>query len=216
MEISGCFTRKNQQIVMEMVFANRAMQPLSGIAIQFNKNSFGLVPAQPLQVRSPLPPNQTAESSLPLGTNGPVQKMDPLTNLQVAVKNDLDVFYFACVVPMHVYFCEDGQMDKRVFLQAWKEIPPQNEVQFTLHNALNLSPDDICGKLQQNNVFTVARRTVDGQELLYHSLKFTNQIWALSELKIQPGSQAMVLSLKSRNMTVLEGVRQSIDIILQH
>ena len=51
-----------------------------------------------------------------------------------------------------------------------------------------LFSDDICGKLQQNNVFTVARRNVDGQELLYHALKLTNQICVLAEFKIQPGN----------------------------
>ena len=43
---------------------------------------------------------------------GPVQRMDPLSNLQVAIKNNIDVFYFGCVVPLHVYFVEDGEMGK--------------------------------------------------------------------------------------------------------
>ena len=38
--------------------------------------------------------------------------MDPLTNLQVAIKNNVDVFYFSCVVPYNVLFAEDGQMGK--------------------------------------------------------------------------------------------------------
>ena len=49
--------------------------------------------------------------------------MDPLNNLQVAIKNNLDVFYFSCTVPYNVLFTEDGQMGKadaqtvsRVFL----------------------------------------------------------------------------------------------------
>lgn len=41
---------------------------------------------------------------------GAVQRMDPLTNLQVAVKNSVDIFYFSCTVPYHVFFVEDGQM----------------------------------------------------------------------------------------------------------
>lgn len=45
--------------------------------------SFGLMPASPLQVQSPLLPNQTANTSLPLNTLGLVQRMEPLTNLQV-------------------------------------------------------------------------------------------------------------------------------------
>jgi AP-1 complex subunit beta-1 len=54
--------------------------------------------------------------------------------IQVAIKNNIDVFYFACLVPMNVFFTEDGQMDKRVFLATWKDIPAQNEVQYTLAN----------------------------------------------------------------------------------
>ncbi|VDK59023.1 unnamed protein product [Gongylonema pulchrum] len=92
--------------------------------------------------------------------------MEPLTNLQVAIKNDIGVFYFATVVPLSVYFDESGQMDKH----------------------------DICTKLQQNNVFTVARRNVEGQELLYHSIKYTNQIYVLSELKMQDALQPLTVS----------------------
>jgi len=40
---------------------------------------------------------------------------------------------------MHVMFVEDGEMDKRVFLATWKDIPTQNEVQSEIkdvqHNA---------------------------------------------------------------------------------
>ena len=50
-----------------------------------------------------------------LGSNGPVQKMEPINSLQVAVKADkLGVFYFACQVPMQALFTEDGSLDKSV------------------------------------------------------------------------------------------------------
>lgn len=54
--------------------------------------------------------------------------------------------------------------------------------------------DAICTKLQQNNVMTVARRNVDGQELLYHSIKYTNDIYVLSELKIHQGSNNLAVN----------------------
>uniref|UniRef100_A0A0R3RXU5 AP complex subunit beta n=1 Tax=Elaeophora elaphi TaxID=1147741 RepID=A0A0R3RXU5_9BILA len=210
-QIEGTFVRRDGQIYMDMTLTNRAMQPFTGFAIQFNKNSFGLIPAEPLQINSPLYPNQSAQTSLPCHTNGPVQKMEPLTNLQilgtclalrssshlqkhVAIKNDVGVFYFATIVPLNMYFDESGQMDKRDFLQMWKEIPEQNEVQFSINNVKGLSADDICTKLQQNNVFTVARRNVEGQELLYHSIKYTNQIYVLSELKMQEISQPLTVN----------------------
>ena len=52
----------------------------------------------------------------------------------MAVKNNIDVFYFSCIIPMHVLFTEDGEMDKRVFLATWKDIPVQNEVQYEISN----------------------------------------------------------------------------------
>jgi len=43
------------------------------------------MPAQVLSIRTPLPPNQSASASLPLNTQGPIQKMEPLTLLQVTI-----------------------------------------------------------------------------------------------------------------------------------
>ncbi|KAK0156864.1 hypothetical protein PV328_012194 [Microctonus aethiopoides] len=117
-DIWGTFSRKNGQISMDMTFTNKAMQPMGGFAIQLNKNSFGLTPAAPLQVPAPLGPGASVEVSIILSTTGAVQRMDPLNNLQVAIKNNIDVFHFACIVPMNVYFMEDGQLDMRVFLST--------------------------------------------------------------------------------------------------
>lgn len=68
---------------MDFTITNKAMQPMAGFAIQLNKNSFGVAPAGALQVVTPLPPGQTHETSVPLNTNGVVQRMEPLNNLQV-------------------------------------------------------------------------------------------------------------------------------------
>jgi len=47
--------------------------------------SFGLAPAQQLNVPGPLMPNQGNNISLPVSMTGVVQRMDPLTNLQVSL-----------------------------------------------------------------------------------------------------------------------------------
>ncbi|XP_043275247.1 AP-1 complex subunit beta-1 isoform X1 [Venturia canescens] len=212
-DIWGTFSRKNGQISMDMTFTNKAMQPMGDFAIQLNKNSFGLTTAAPLQVAAPLAPGASIEVSVILSTSGAVQRMDPLNNLQVAIKNNIDVFYFACIVPMNVYFTDDGQLDKRVFLSTWKDIPAQNEVQYTL-NGVMLTADQVVQKMQQNNVFTIAKRNVEGQDMLYQSLKLTNQVWVLNELKIQPGNPDVTLSLKSRSVEVAPGVFQAYNAIL--
>jgi len=199
--------------LMELTLTNRALQAMSGFAIQFNKNSFGLAPAQQLNVPTPLMPNQSINLSLPLSTSGVVQRMEPLGNLQVAVKNNIDVFYFSCLISMHVLFGEDGEMDKRVFLATWKDIPVQNEVQYDLRDVQH-NADTVSQKLRNNNVFTVAKRNVEGQDMLYQSIKLTNGIWVLAELKIQPGNPNFTLSLKSRAVDVYGGIQQTYDAIL--
>ena len=39
--------------------------------------------------------------------------MTPLTQLQVAIKNNIGVHYFATTVNMNALFVEDGKMGKR-------------------------------------------------------------------------------------------------------
>ncbi|KAK6640713.1 AP-1 complex subunit beta-1 [Polyplax serrata] len=213
LEIWGTFSRRNGQIQMDFTITNKAMQAMADFAIQLNKNSFGVAPAKPLQVITPLPPGQTYETSVPLNTSGVVQKMEPLNNLQVAIKNNIDVFYFACLIPMNVFFVEDGEMDKRVFLSTWKDIPSQNEVQYTLSN-VTLNADAIINKMKQSNVFTIAKRNVEGQDMLYQSLKLVNQIWVLNELKMQPGNPNVTLSLKSKAVEVAPVIYQAYEAIL--
>uniref|UniRef100_A0A8C5ER43 AP complex subunit beta n=1 Tax=Gouania willdenowi TaxID=441366 RepID=A0A8C5ER43_GOUWI len=185
LEISGTFARRAGVIQMEMTLSNKAMSVMTDFAIQFNRNSFGLAPAGPLQVLIPLSPNQSIEVTLPLNTVGPVMKMDPLSNLQVAVKNNIDVFYFSCQYPISILFVEDGKMERQVFLATWKDIPNENESQFQIKDChLNAA----SSKLQGSNIFTIAKRTVDGQDMLYQSMKLSNGIWVLAELRVQAGN----------------------------
>ncbi|KAM8720896.1 hypothetical protein ACLKA7_006871 [Drosophila subpalustris] len=213
LEIQGTFSRRNGEIFMDMTLTNKAMQPMTNFAIQLNKNSFGLVPASPLQA-PPLPPNQSTEMSLALGTTGPIQRMEPLNNLQVAVKNNIDIFYFACLVHGNVLFAEDGQLDKRVFLNTWKEIPAANELQYSLSGVIGTT-DGIASKMTTNNIFTIAKRNVEGQDMLYQSLKLTNNIWVLLELKLQPGNPDATLSLKSRSVEVANIIFAAYEAIIR-
>ncbi|CAD5222562.1 unnamed protein product [Bursaphelenchus xylophilus] len=89
LQIDGTFARRNGIIQMEMTFTNKAMQPLSDFAIQFNTNSFGLTPTSTIQLRV-LAPNESSEVIVTCGTGGGVAKMEPLTNLQVRNENFLN------------------------------------------------------------------------------------------------------------------------------
>ncbi|KAM4576476.1 AP-1 complex subunit beta-1 isoform 3-T4 [Odontesthes bonariensis] len=215
LEILGTFARRAGVIQMEMTLTNKAMSVMSDFAIQFNRNSFGLAPAGPLQVLTPLGPNQSIEVALPLSTVGPVMKMDPINNLQVAVKNNIDVFYFSCQYPMSMLLVEDGKMERQVFLATWKDIPNDNESQFQIKDC-HLSSDAASNKLQGSNIFTIAKRTVDGQDMLYQSMKLTNGIWVLAELRVQAGNPNYTVSLKCRAAEVSQCVFMSYEAVLKN
>ncbi|XP_077062703.1 AP-2 complex subunit beta isoform X2 [Siphateles boraxobius] len=215
LEISGTFSRRQGHMYMDMNFTNKALQHMTDFAIQFNKNSFGVIPTTPLPVHTPLMPSQSIDISLPLNTIGPVMKMDPLNNLQVAVKNNIDVFYFSTLIPLNVFFVEDGKMERQVFLATWKDIPNENELQYQIKEC-HLNADTVSGKLQNNNIYTIAKRNVEGQDMLYQSLKLTNGIWILAELRIQPGNPNYTLSLKCRAPEVSQYVYQMYDAILKN
>jgi len=214
LEILGTWSLRNNIIHMEMTFTNKAMQAMQGFGIQLNKNSFGLVSTQPLSIPL-LNAGQTLDISLPMNCTGQVQKMDPLTNIQVAIKNSIDIFYFACIAPLHIFFTEDGAMEKKTFLNTWKDIPAANEIQYTIEN-VECTSDGISTKMGQNNAFTVAKRTLEGQDMIYQSLKLSNGIWGLVEIKLSPGSPSITLSFKSRVMEIAQAVFQVYDAILHN
>lgn len=215
MDLTGTFQRRKGQIMLDMTFTNKAMQAISGFAIQFNKNSFGLTPAQPLNIDM-VGANQCNEVSLQLNTVGPVQKMEPLNNLQVAIKNNIDVFYFATVVPVYVFFTEDGAMDRKVFLDTWKDIPTANELQCQIDNIGALTSDAAVAKLNANNIFTIAKRNVDGKDMIYLSLKFTNGIWILAEMRSQQGSSNFFFAYKTRSPEVAPLIHLAVQDILSN
>ncbi|XP_022095731.1 AP-2 complex subunit beta-like isoform X2 [Acanthaster planci] len=214
LEIGGTFARRQGQICMDLTFTNKAMQQMSQFAIQLNKNSFGLIPAQPLSIASPLNMNQSLDVTLPLNTNGPIQQMEPLLTLQVAVKNNIDVLYFSCQVPFNVMFVESGEMERRDFLTEWKNLPAAFEVQFPIE--VHVSADEAVQKLKANNVYTVAQRNLDGQDMLYQSLRLANNIFIMMELKMQPGNPSATLSIKCRKVEFASLVNTSYKAILQN
>merc|ERR1712183_352473 len=115
----------------------------------------------------------------------------------------------------HVFFAEDGTMEKKVFLATWKDMPAQNEVQYTIENC-ECNADGVSTKMQQNNAFTVAKRTLEGQDMVYQSIKLSNGIWGLVEIKLSPGNPSITLSFKSRVMEIAPAVFSVYDAILHN
>lgn len=191
---------------MKLLVSNTLLTQVGDFAIQFNKNSFGITPATPLQCPA-LGPNQSETTVLPLNTNGQVQKMAPLNTLQVAIKTSNGVCYWAAPMPIHIFFVMDGKMESSLFVNTWKEIPQTNEKSYDISGWNNT--DLMSQKLLANNIFMITSRNIDGQEMVYFSMKLTNQLSILVEVKC-PGR----ITVKCRVPDVCDLVHESIQEII--
>ncbi|KAJ3271359.1 hypothetical protein HDV01_006864 [Terramyces sp. JEL0728] len=98
LEILGNFASRNGQLYMDLTITNKDTAVMSDFAVQFNVNSYGLVPSA-LTVPD-LPPSQTCKTSLTLFKTGSPQQMNPVNLLQIAIKNSNGVYYFATNIPL--------------------------------------------------------------------------------------------------------------------
>lgn len=82
-------------------------------------------------------------------------------------------------------------------------------------NGIGGTADSISSRMTTNNIFTIAKRNVEGQDMLYQSLKLSNNIWVLLELKLQPNNPDATLSLKSRSVEVAPMVFAAYEAIVR-
>jgi len=179
------FIRQNGQPVLSLTILNQSSVPLSDFAIQFNRNSFGIVPPQPNVPISVVSPGAVAEASVALIVHPSMENntvsVSPV--IEIAMKNNVGISYFMMNFPLHVLFTEAGQLSRDDYLTLWKSIPQENLRDLTLQ----LDLDTVQRKLQASNVFLVARRT-DQQEYLYFSSKLAkNDTILLLEIRVGPG-----------------------------
>jgi len=215
LQVAAAFSRNNGQIFMDLNFANHSQAPIGGLAIQFNLNSFGLVPSQP-QIQGVMP-GQNLDVSLVCGIlPDRVKPGLPVRNIaEVAIKLNImgadQVVYFAMPIPLHVLFIENGQMARDEYLGMWKNI--QQEKFIDLNSALRTA-DEIQRKLEQNRIYYVAKRTVQNQEFLYFSARLAKPDNTIMLMELAVGGQACRLCTKSQVTDLLVPFEQSIAYLL--
>jgi len=200
----------NGSVVCEMDFSNQAPAPLQALAIKFNVNTFGLMPASPQIIFSaPVPQGGSASHVLPL-TLSPAMVAPgaaPTLQLQTAVKNMTtgNVFYFAIPLDMTTLFAATGQTDRASFIPAWKSIDDSSEVSATVSSLppSSCTSDGVIQKLAAHRVVFVARRPVPGaagQESLYFSaVMMTNPpVHVLLEITLQAGVPQAKLAVRTQ------------------
>lgn len=197
LQISAQVIRRDGQIFYSLLFENNTQIPLDGFMIQFNKNTFGLAAAEPLQVPQ-LQPGTSTRTLLPMVLFQNIAPGPPNTLLQVAVKNSQQpVWYFNDKVPFLVFFSEDGRMERTTFLATWKSLPDSNEVSKDFPGIVVNSVESTLDRLASSNMFFIAKRKHANHEVLYLSAKVPRGIPFLIELTTVIGTPGLRCAIKT-------------------
>ncbi|KAK9833824.1 hypothetical protein WJX74_006957 [Apatococcus lobatus] len=170
LSIFGTVARVGGQPVYQLRFQNETAQPLDGFMIQFNKNTFGLAPANQAVNVGVIGPRSSGSASVPLVQNpAMVSPAQAPPTLQVAIRNNqLGVAYFNDSLPLPAILVEDGKIEGSVFVGSWKSLPEANEV--TQQLPINIgSLESVRARLAAANLFVMAHKQVaqTNEEVLY-------------------------------------------------
>ncbi|PWA71743.1 adaptin family protein [Artemisia annua] len=197
LEISAQLVRRDGQIFYSIMFENNTNTPLDGFMIQFNKNTFGLAAAGPLQVPQ-VQPGTSARTLLPMVLFQNIAPGPPNSLLQIAVKNNQQpVWYFNDRLSLLVLLTEDGRMERPTFLETWKSLPDSNEVSKEIPGVVINNVDATIEQLASSNMFFVAKRKNANQEVLYLSAKIPKGIPLLIELTGVIGAPGLKCAIKT-------------------
>ncbi|PSR91483.1 Beta-adaptin-like protein [Actinidia chinensis var. chinensis] len=215
LQISAQLVRRDSQIFYSLLFENNSPIPLDGFMIQFNKNTFGLAAAGPLQVPQ-LQPGTSARTLLPMVLFQNIAPGPPNTLLQVAVKNNQQpVWYFQDKISLLVFFSEDGRMERSAFLETWKSLPDSNEVSKDFPGIVVNSVEATLDQLATLNMFFIAKRKHANQDVLYLSAKIPRGIPFLIELTAVIGIPGLKCAIKSPNPEMAPLFFESLETLLR-
>ena len=213
-ELWAGFRQINGAVKMELDIRNISSQvPVATLAVQLNKNSFGLSPAtQQIVCNPPIPVGGSGKHSVELVVNPAMLVQAPAgqpasPQIQVAIKNMTTglVFYFAVNFAFEVLFSPDGALERSTFIESWKSIDDKKELYGTVSDLPPASTDidQVAAKFKAHHIFLIARRPVpnaEGQEVAYFSMRTTTGMVFMAELTFKNGVNAAKVCLKTEQI----------------
>ena len=210
-EIAGTLEKSNGVASLDVRVTNNAAAPLNALAIQFNKNSFGVGPLSPQIVLSqPISNGTYAYASIPLTFSPQMMGTTDPSPIQVAIKNMTTnaVFYFNVPILLEALFVSGGvPMEVQDLVSTWKSMDESSEVSMIVNDLPSSDVEIVKKKLISNDIAFVVQRDVpgqDGQVVVYFSTKTISNIGFLIELKLKSGYNVCKLTIKSSNKPMAE------------
>lgn len=215
--IHGTMTKTNGQVTLNMDISNSTSTPVSALAIQFNKNTFGLTPAN---IQMALPTPVVNGSSCPFALNvsctpAMLNPADVSLNLQVAVKNTATnaVFYFAIPVSMEALFTPNATMEVAALGNAWKSLDDANAASQVVSECPSTDVEVIKSKLAAHDINFIFNRPMPGQEgkfaVYFYCRTLTNVVF-IAEIMLKRGMNMAKVTVKSNNKAFSELCKQTV------
>jgi AP-1 complex subunit beta-1 len=229
-DVYAGFHQVDSVTTMEIEWHNvGGASPLSTLAIQLNKNAFGLSPTnQQIICNPPIAIGSKGKTSIPLTVTpsllAPIPAGQPASpQVQVAIKNMTtgNVFYFAVNFNLDAMYAKDGAMDRTVFIDSWKSIDDRKELYGTISDLPMASTqiEQVQAKFLAHNIFFIARRSVPnaaGQEVVYFSMKTLTGMQFLAELTFKEGVNACKVCVKTENPSYGVLAKMSLENLLRN
>jgi len=227
-DVFAGFRQIDGKVIMELEFQNvNSSTPVSNLAIQLNKNAFGLSPAsQQIALNPPVNAGFNGKASIELITSqGMISPLNPgqaaSPQVQVAVKNIATghIFYFAVNFNLEASFAANSAMDRASFIDTWKNIDDTKELYGTISDLppASVNPNSVQTKFELYNIFFIAGRSaMEGQEVVYYSMKTMTGMEFLAELTFKKGVDACKICVKTENSAYGAIAKSSLENLLRN
>jgi len=170
LQINGKFVTKGDTLELKLQLTNHSQHPTTEFQIKVKQNIYNVEPVLPALPIQSLSPGQMSSFSLSCQFNKTAPtNSQPLPQIQVALKTNLGVVFFSIDLPMSMLLSTDGRQEKQAWLQSWRMIEKENY--YEIVNMTVSSLQEIQTKLEQNRVFFVHYKFINGQDYLYMSAK---------------------------------------------
>ncbi|CAN1253934.1 Beta-adaptin-like protein B [Linum perenne] len=124
----------------------------------------------------------------------------PSSLLQVAVKNNQQqVWYLSDKIVFHVFFNEDGRMERGSFLETWRSLSDANEISKEFPGIVLSSADAMVERLGASNIFFIAKRKHANQDVFYFLTKIPRGLPFLVDVTLVMGTPGVKCAIKTPN-----------------
>lgn len=192
------------KIQLKLVIANKTQEDVIFSGIQINKNSFGLAVSNNLKIEN-IPVGESKEVIIFLTPNVLSSNTPPATPLflQVAIRTNVDIFYFHVPYDIFVVFVENFKMEKDIFKKKWQIIEDSKESTLIATSTIGITSDTLVKRMAMFNISLIARKTVNDMQVYYFACLTTNNLVILSEVIIQPEKKIVKLCIRTDSLAVI-------------